>query len=285
MLFAGRLYRRKRVDTLLRAAAMLRGRIPGLEVRIVGRRPVRRAARAAWRASCSLETRVTWLGDVSRPQLAAEYNRADVFCLPSVQEGFGIVLLEAMAAGKPIVASRAAAIPEVAPHGLLVEPENPEALAAAIETLYRSPEQRAALGAEGLRRVEPFDAPRRGAPVSGRRSGRPRQPYLKFSVMRKGTPDWVLRRGVHHVDALHAGGLREHPGSPLKHSRAEGIGVRGVHGRLVFPGEQGVDHPAPRLIHPDLRRLRRREALHPALQQARGSAGLDDRKDSRCSWG
>jgi len=159
VLFAGRLYRRKRVDTLLRAAAILRGRIPGLAVRLVGdgphAAPLRRLARGL-----QLGGTVSWLGDVPRSQLAAEYNRADVFCLPSVQEGFGIVLLEAMAAGKPIVASRAAAIPEVAPHGLLVEPENPEAFAAAIETLYRSPEQRAAIGAEGLRRVEAFDAPR-----------------------------------------------------------------------------------------------------------------------------
>ena len=99
-------------------------------------------------------------GRISRAQLLAEYKRADLFCLPSVQEGFGIVLLEAMAAAKPIVASRAAAIPEVAPHGLLVEPDSPDALAAAIQALYRSPETRAALGSTGLQWVEQFDAPR-----------------------------------------------------------------------------------------------------------------------------
>ena len=83
----------------------------------------------------------------------------DVFCLPSVQEGFGIVLLEAMAAGKPIVASRAAAVPEVAPYGVLVEPDSVEALAGGIEELYRSPERRAALARTGIAWVERFDAP------------------------------------------------------------------------------------------------------------------------------
>ena len=158
VLFAGRLYRRKRVDVLLRAAAALGDRIPGLEVRIVGHGPCASPLRELTR-ELKLEGTVCWLGDVPRATLAAEYNRAEVFCLPSVQEGFGIVLLEAMAAAKPIVASLAAAIPEVAPHAALVEPDEPEALAAAIEALYRSPERRAAMAAEGARRVEQFDAP------------------------------------------------------------------------------------------------------------------------------
>ena len=89
--------------------------------------------RLLWR-ELHLEDTVRWLGDVTASQLAAEYNRADVFSLPSIQEGFGIVFLEAMAAGKPIVATRAAAVPEVVRHGLLVEPENHDALADALET-------------------------------------------------------------------------------------------------------------------------------------------------------
>jgi glycosyltransferase involved in cell wall biosynthesis len=153
VLYVGRLYRRKRVDVLLRAAAMLRGRIPELEVRIVGDGP------------CAVELHrhaggVTWLGDISRGQLAGEYNRASALCLPSVQEAFGIVLLEAMAAGKPIVAARAAAIPEVAPHAELVEPESAEALAAGIERLYGSTAVRAANALAGARWVDQFDARR-----------------------------------------------------------------------------------------------------------------------------
>jgi glycosyltransferase involved in cell wall biosynthesis len=163
VLFVGRLYRRKRVEVLLRAAAQLRPRIRRLEVRLVGDGPCARALHGLAR-ELKLEETATWLGDISRSSLAGEYNRAQVFCLPSVQEGFGIVLLEAMAAGKPVVASRAAAIPEVLPHGTLVEPESPEALAAGILDLYESEARRTALAEAGLRWVEQFDA----APVARR---------------------------------------------------------------------------------------------------------------------
>ena len=159
VLFVGRLYRRKRVDVLLRAAAEARQRIPELEVRVVGNGP-RGSALKALARDLRLENTVTWLNDVSRAALAEEYNRSSAFCLPSVQEGFGIVLLEAMAARRPILGARAAAIPEVAPHALLVEPENPEALAAAMEALYRSPDACSAQVAAGADWVEQFDAPR-----------------------------------------------------------------------------------------------------------------------------
>jgi glycosyltransferase involved in cell wall biosynthesis len=159
VLSVGHLYRRKRTELLLRAAAQLTGRIPGLQVQIVGRGP-----QAAMLEALSKELRlahvVRWLGSVSREELAAHYNGCDLFCHPSVQEGFGIVFLEAMAAGKAIVAARAGASPEVVPHAELAEPESAEALAAAIESLYRSPDRRAGIAAEGLRLVEAYDAVR-----------------------------------------------------------------------------------------------------------------------------
>jgi glycosyltransferase involved in cell wall biosynthesis len=154
-----RLYRRKRVDLLLAAAARLRLRIPGLEVRIAGDGPERGDLESQWR-SLKLGEIVQWLGHVGREALAHEYRNADVFCLPSLQEGFGIVLLEAMAAGTPVVAARAAAMPEVAPQGMLVEPGSAEDLAAAIETLHGNPGLRVSLAAQGTSWVENFDAPR-----------------------------------------------------------------------------------------------------------------------------
>jgi glycosyltransferase involved in cell wall biosynthesis len=151
-----RLYRRKRIDVLLRAAKI--ARIPNLRVRIVGDGPEAEEFRTVWR-ELALGQKVEWLGDVTRARLAEEYNACNVFCLPSVQEGFGIVFLEAMAAGKPIAAARAAAVPEVVPQGLLAEPDNPESLAAVLEQLHADAALRTRLSEEGLRRAEQFDAP------------------------------------------------------------------------------------------------------------------------------
>ncbi len=151
-----RFYPRKRMEVLLRAAALLRDRIPALEVRIAGNGPEYGKLRQICR-DLRLEGTVRWLGDVSTDTLASEYNGADVFCLPSVQEGFGIVFLEAMAAGKPIVAANASAVPEVVRHGVLVEPENPEAFAGALQRLYLDPALRESLAASGLRDVEQFE--------------------------------------------------------------------------------------------------------------------------------
>ena len=106
-----------------------------------------------WR-ELKLEPIVDWVGELPRYELAREYNRADVFCLPSVQEGFGIVFLEAMAAGKPIVAARAAAVPEVVKHGLLVDPEDFEALADSIWRLWRDPALRATIQQQQRQDVE-----------------------------------------------------------------------------------------------------------------------------------
>lgn len=151
-----RFYPRKRLEVLLRAAALLRRMTPELEVRIVGNGPeFSRLSKVC--SELHLEPIVRWLGDLSLAELADEYKRAHVFCLPSVQEGFGIVFLEAMAAGKPIVAARAAAIPEVVRNGILVEPDNPEALAEALVRLYRDPDLRRDLGSAGIRDVEKFE--------------------------------------------------------------------------------------------------------------------------------
>src|SRR5262249_32179527 len=108
---------------------------------------------------------VTLLGDVSLGQLVEEYASADIFCLPSVQEGFGIVFLEAMAARLPVVACRAAAVPEVVSDsvtGRLVTPRDPASLADALEHLLVDTARAARFGLAGRERVIEF-TPRRVA--------------------------------------------------------------------------------------------------------------------------
>jgi phosphatidylinositol alpha-1,6-mannosyltransferase len=159
VLAVARMYPRKRLGDLLDAAARLRRRIPDLAVRIVGDGPEHARLRAQ-AASLGLADTVVFLGAVSRRALAVEYGQAHCFCLPSVQEGFGIAFAEAMAAGLPIVGCRSAAVPEVVPDGragLLVEPRRPEALADALERILTDDRLRKELGEEGRRHVEAFD--------------------------------------------------------------------------------------------------------------------------------
>jgi len=159
VLCVARLYPRKRVIDLLEAAALLRPRIAGLRIRIVGDGPEMPALRAA-HARLALGDTVALLGHVSRDTLALEYSRARCFCLPTVQEGFGLVFAEAMAAGLPVVACRAAAVPEVVREGetgLLVEPRTPAALAAALERVLEDDGMRKEMSMAGRTRVEELD--------------------------------------------------------------------------------------------------------------------------------
>jgi glycosyltransferase involved in cell wall biosynthesis len=159
VLSVARMYPRKRLEDLVSAAVRLRARIPNLRVRIVGGGP--ESARLRMLVTrLGLSEIVTFVGEISRSALAVEYVSADCFCLPTVQEGFGLVFAEAMAAGLPIVACRAAAVPEVVVDGstgLLVSPRDPEELAKAMETLLTNAALRAELSAAGRRRVEEFD--------------------------------------------------------------------------------------------------------------------------------
>jgi len=157
VLCVAHLYPRKNVATLLEAFARVGSEAT---LRIVGTGP--EAERLAQRARHpDLTGRVELLGHVPFERLAAEYRRADVFCLPSRQEGFGIVFLEAMAAGLPIVAARAAAVPELVLDGecgLLVPPEDAGALCGALQSLLSDAALRQRLGEAGRRRVRNYDA-------------------------------------------------------------------------------------------------------------------------------
>ncbi|PYN28074.1 MAG: glycosyltransferase family 1 protein [Candidatus Rokuibacteriota bacterium] len=158
VLSVARMYPRKRLEDLLRAAVILRERIPAAQIRIVGEGPESTRLRALHRA-LRLGDGAVLLGDVTRPRLAVEYVSAHCFCLPTVQEGFGLVFAEAMAAGLPVVACRAAAVPEIVEDrrtGFLVSPRDPGELATALETLLMNENLREDFGRAAVERVEAF---------------------------------------------------------------------------------------------------------------------------------
>ncbi len=162
VLAVGRTYARKRLPDLLHAAARLKPAVPGLRVRVVGKGPEWEAL-VRLHAELALGDTVALLGDVTWNQLAEEYVNADCFCLPPVHEGFGVVFLDALAAGLPVVACRAAAVPEVVRDGetgVLVPPRDPPALADALAGLLRSPERARALGEAARSRVSDYGVER-----------------------------------------------------------------------------------------------------------------------------
>ena len=166
VLTVARMYPRKRLEDLLAAAVRVRERIADVRFRIVGNGPEGSRLRAL-HARLGLGDTVQFLGDVSAAALAVEYVSADCFCLPSSQEGFGIVFLEAMTAGLPVVACRAAAVPEVVADGetgVLVPPRDPDALAQALQKVLSESTWARGLGTAGTRRVSAFDL----APVAQR---------------------------------------------------------------------------------------------------------------------
>jgi len=142
---------RKGHAVLLAAAAGLASAAPRLRYVFCGEG---RQAEALARAAAALDGAVEMVG--FRRDVAACLAAADIVALPSLQEGLGVAALEAMAAGRPVVASRVGGLAEAVVHeetGLLVPPGDPTALAAALARLARDPDLRARLGAAGHARV------------------------------------------------------------------------------------------------------------------------------------
>ncbi len=174
VLFVGRITRQKGIAHLLKAAEQLP---QGTQLVLCAGAPdtpelAREVGQAVERLQASGRLRVVWIAEMlPRIQVARIYAGAAVFCCPSVYEPFGIINLEAMASGVPVVGSRVGGIPEVVVEGqtgLLVDvhpdpeagfaPRNPaefeRGLAEAITSLLADPDRARAMGAAGRARVE-----------------------------------------------------------------------------------------------------------------------------------
>lgn len=148
--WVGRLGREKGVDVLLRAAARLES---PLTLSLVGDGAEGEALREL-SGRLAIEDRVRWHGRI--PGARRIFPAFDVLALSSRREGTPVVLLEAMAAGVPVVATRVGGVPDVVSpsEALLVPPEDPEALAAALRRVRDDPGEAAARAARARRRLE-----------------------------------------------------------------------------------------------------------------------------------
>jgi glycosyltransferase involved in cell wall biosynthesis len=137
VLALGRLNRRKNLDRLIRACALLRSSGTADPRLVIAGKSDFGAARMLEPARARSATgAVRWVGLLPDEDLAAFYSGSAAFAYPSLFEGFGLPVLEAMACGAPVIASARAALPElVGDAGLLIDPEDVEALAAALARL------------------------------------------------------------------------------------------------------------------------------------------------------
>ena len=154
LLFVGRLAAVKGVPVLFEALAALRERHPDLRLTLVGDGPERGALEDAAR-NLWLQEHTAFLGYLSQEQVAEQLAHHDIFVLPSFGEGVPVVLMEAMAARLPVIATAVGGVGELVDPGcgLLVPPGDAAALAEAIDALLSDPERGRALGEAGAAKV------------------------------------------------------------------------------------------------------------------------------------
>lgn len=150
---AGRLVSVKGQRYLIEAAAKLEHEAPNLKVILMGAGPNAAELRGRCR-NLGMAERVFFLGQ--RDDVAAIMASSDLYVQPSLNEGLGLAIIEAMALGKAVVASRVGGIPEVVDDGrggILVPPGDSDSLARAIMELYSDPQRRKTMGEAGFMRA------------------------------------------------------------------------------------------------------------------------------------
>ena len=159
ILFLGRLERRKGLNYLLKAYQQVKQEIPNSRLIVVGPGTRLRRKYEKWVKRSGL-TDVVFIGYAPFAELPRYYQTADVYCAPATsRESFGIVLLEAMAVGKPVVASRIDGYASVLTHGeegLLVPPKDSRGLAQALLSVLGDEKLRQRMGAKGRLTAEKY---------------------------------------------------------------------------------------------------------------------------------
>ena len=148
LLSVSNLVHTKGLDLNLVAVQRLRKRYPLLRYRVIGGGPLEGKLRRM-AASLKLDDCVEFLGRQPHHQVMEHMAMCDIFSLPSWQEGFGVVYLEAMASGKPVIGCEGEGIEDFVEHGktgLLVKPRDVDSLVEALDFLLSHPEEARAMG-------------------------------------------------------------------------------------------------------------------------------------------
>ena len=168
ILYLGRLEKRKGLPTLLDAYRKLKRQAPDTRLIVVGGDGGLRAGAEKFVEQYGIED-VVFVGYVSEDEKARYYKTADVYCAPNTGgESFGLVLLEAMAAGTPVIASRIEGFSDVLTHeqeGLLAPPRNSDAWCESIKRLLDDAGAREAMGKAGAKTSQAFSWERMSALV------------------------------------------------------------------------------------------------------------------------
>ncbi|MEW6171997.1 MAG: glycosyltransferase [Bacillota bacterium] len=164
VLFAGVLTPLKGIHVLIDAFTRITENLPATQLWIVGRDENREYAMELREkvAAFGLADRIHFTGEVAQQELARYMARCRVFVLPSKSEALGRVILEAMAAGKPVIASEVGGIPEMVQDGVtgfLVPPGDPDALADRLYRLLSHPEEAEEMGKRAKVFAEKFFSP------------------------------------------------------------------------------------------------------------------------------
>ncbi len=156
ILFTGTIEPRKNIDNLLEAYRLIKDKFP-VDLVIAGglgwlyKDIVRKAAAA------DFSDRVIFTGFVDIDELVSLYSGCEAFVFPSLYEGFGLPVLEAMSCGAPVVTSNTSSLVEIfGDSALLVDPRSPQSIAAGIADILSQPVLRDALRVKGLKRAQEF---------------------------------------------------------------------------------------------------------------------------------
>ena len=261
LLFVGRAEERKGLPVLLSAFEALIEQVPS-RLTVIGADPEEISRRVA---DPEVAARIDAIGKVSDEELWRQLGEADVLCAPSLAgESFGMVLIEAFAAGTPVIASQIAGYRDVVSDGvdgMLVPPADPQALAEELQRLWLEPERRIAMGEEGRRSAGRYAWPRIADEVTDtyeRAMEPPPQPASRLEAAARRTGivrlDGGPRRPAKRLPSLEPTPVGPN-GAGWRAARRIGLGIAGIVGiglTALAARRIGVDQVAENVIRSDL---------------------------------